>query len=282
MWVSFQKNWRTYLIEAFLLGAFMASACAFTILLEYKGSPVWQALRDSPFTRRIIGGLAMGLTAVVLIYSPWGKHSGAHMNPAVTLANLQMERISPANAGWYIVAQFIGGTASVLFFKWAMPALVASSSVNYAVTVPGVHGAAVAFLAEFVISSFLFFAVLWCSNSRFSRFTGCLAGTLVMLYIIFEAPLSGMSMNPARTFASGFSANFWTGWWIYFTAPVAGMSLAGYAYRKWYRQVHDGNCLSMKCHFSGDKHGCETYEVLGPTDLLEKLPRINEGPVSGS
>ncbi len=269
-----QSNWRTYLIEAGLLGAFMASACCFTIVLEYPDLPFYRDVE--PFQRRMIMGLAMGLTAVLLIYSPWGKRSGAHMNPAVTLANLLMERISWQNGIWYIVAQFMGGTAAVLLFKWLAPQLAGANTVNYAATVPGMAGVVVAFLAEFVISALLLLAVLWCSNSRFAKLTGWLAGCLVALYISFEAPLSGMSMNPARTFASAFSASLWTGWWIYFTAPVFGMLMVGYFYRKNYRHKHGGNCLTMKCHLSGNQHDCGTYEVLGPADLLEKTKATYE------
>ncbi len=268
---AFQNNWRSYLIEAWALGMFMLSACAFTILLEHPDSPVRQAL-PSGFFRRFLGGLAMGATAVTLIYSPWGKRSGAHMNPAVTLANLQMERISWQNAVGYILAQFIGGTLAVFLVKITAPRLLADATINYVATQPGAEGVATAFIAEFFISFCLLTAVLFCSNSRYSARTGWLAGTLVMLYITFEAPLSGMSMNPARTFASALPGNSWTGWWVYFTAPLTGMLLAGYIYRKNYRRTHQGNCLSMKCHFSGNKHNCDTYEVLGPIELLDNQP----------
>ena len=78
------RHWPEYLMEAALLGLFMISACAFTVLLEFPGSPVRQAVPD-PGIRRFLTGLAMGTTAIALIYSPWGKQSGAHFNPAMTL-----------------------------------------------------------------------------------------------------------------------------------------------------------------------------------------------------
>ena len=266
---ALKKNWPVYLIEAWALGTFMVSACFFTILLEHPGSPVHQAM-PSAFERRFFMGLAMGITAVLLIYSPWGKRSGAHMNPAVTLANLQMERISPVNAAWYIVAQFTGGAIGVYLFKWIVPQLIRETGVNYAVTIPGMEGLSLAFAAEFVMSFVLLWLVLLCSNSRFAGLTGWLAGFLLVVYITFEAPYSGMSINPARTVASALPANIWTGWWVYFLAPVAGMVLAGFIYRKSYRIAHGGNCLTMKCHLSGNKHNCTTYEILGPSDLLNK------------
>ena len=79
---SLRRHWPEYLFEGALLGVFMISACAFTALLEHPASSVRQAISNGDVRRALIG-LAMGLTAVVLIYSPWGQRSGAHMNPAV-------------------------------------------------------------------------------------------------------------------------------------------------------------------------------------------------------
>lgn len=266
---ALKENWRIYLIEGWALGMFMVSACFFTILLEHPGSPVRQQF-DSAFERRLLAGVAMGITAVLLIYSSWGKRSGAHMNPAVTLANLQMERISWQNAAWYIVAQFAGGALGVYLFKWLVPQFISEVGVNYAVTVPGMEGVAVAFVAEFFISFLMLFLVLICSNSKYADYTGWMVGLLLVVYITLEAPLSGMSINPARTVASALPAGVWTGGWVYFLAPIGGMVLAGYVYRKWYRQAHGGNCLTMKCHMSGNPHDCGTYEVLGPVELLSE------------
>jgi aquaporin Z len=89
---------------------------------------------------------------------------------------------------------------------------------------PGQWGPGTAFLAEFLISAVLMLMVLSVSSSpRFARFTGLTAGCLVALYITLESPLSGMSMNPARSFASAAPGMQWRHLWIYFTAPVAGM-----------------------------------------------------------
>jgi hypothetical protein len=102
----------------------------------------------------------------------------------------------------------------------------AHPSVNYVVTVPGPAGDLVAFVAEFIIAFFLMLAVLFISNMPgLARWTGGFAGCLVAIYITFEAPFSGMSMNPARTFGSAAVASFWAGLWIYFAAPVLAMSL---------------------------------------------------------
>ena len=212
------KHWPEYLMEAAGLGIFMIAACSFATLLG-------RIVADL-FLRRVLMGLAMGLTAIGLIYSPWGKQSGAHLNPSVTLAFLRLGKVRPWDALFYIVAQFVGGLAGVL-----VAAAVIGRSVNYATTLPGPHGAGVAFAAELMISFVLMSVVLRVTNTAdIARFTGVFAGALVATYITFEDPLSGMSMNPARTVGSALPAHTWTAFWIYFTAPPLGMLLAAEAY----------------------------------------------------
>jgi len=82
-----------YAIEATCLAVFMVSACLFASLLEYPGSPIHQVL-PNPTVRRVLMGFAMGLTAVCLIYSPFGKRSGAHMNPSTTLTFLRLGKVA--------------------------------------------------------------------------------------------------------------------------------------------------------------------------------------------
>jgi aquaporin Z len=225
------RHWPEYAMEALGLGLFMFSACAFTVLLEHPASFVRQEIGDA-FIRRALIGVAMGLTAVALIYSPLGKRSGAHLNPAVTLTFWRLGRIETGDAAFYVLFQFLGGTAGVLLFSACVGSiLIADASVNYAVTVPGPSGPSVAFLAETAIAAGLMFTVLVVSNRpALNRYTGLCAGVLVTLYIVFEAPLSGMSMNPARTFASALPAHTWTDVWIYFLAPLLGMLAAAELY----------------------------------------------------
>lgn len=218
-------------MEAGALAAFMISACAFGVLLEHPGSPIHQAI-ENPFIRNAIGGVAMGLTAIAIIYSPWGQQSGAHMNPALTLAFFSLGKIERWDALFYIASQFAGGVTGVFVADMLIGMPLRHSAVNYVVTVPGSPGVGVAFIAEAVISGILMTTVLIVSNSRtLSRFTGLFAGVLIATYIAVESPLSGMSMNPARTFGSAFLAGDWTAIWIYFTAPLLGMISAGQLYR---------------------------------------------------
>lgn len=229
---AIREHWPEYLIEAAGLCVFMISACAFATLLFHPASPVPSLIIDSTL-RRVLMGCAMGLTAISIIYSPLGKRSGAHINPSVTLTFFRLGKIEAWDALFYTLAQFAGGIVGVLLAASVLGKLIAHPSVNYVTTLPGPNGLIIAFLAEIVISFILMSVVLNISNTmRLNRYTGLFAGLLVATYISIEAPLSGMSMNPARTFGSALSAWDWTALWIYFTAPPMGMLLAAELYTR--------------------------------------------------
>jgi aquaporin Z len=246
--IALRAHWREYFIEAAALGIFMISACVLVVLLEHPASPIHQTLEDAALLRRAFIGLAMGLTAIGIICSPWGRRSGAHMNPAVTLTFLSLRKVDPWDALFYIFFQFAGGVAGVLLASVLIGPPLEHSAVNYILTAPGSAGPWAAFAAEFAISLLMMATILWFSNSAgLHRFTPLAAGTLVCLFITFEAPLSGMSMNPARSFGSAFSAGEWTALWIYFIAPTAAMLLASVIYR-FRRGAHRVFCAKLHHH----------------------------------
>jgi len=260
MTAALRAHWPEYLMEATGLGVFMISACAFGVLLFHPSSPVNQFIA-SEGARRVLMGVAMGATAVAIIFSPFGKRSGAHINPAVTLTFFRLGKIEPWDAAFYTLFQFIGGIVGVMVSALFLGSLVADKSVNYVVTVPGSGGPAVAFLAETTISFILMLVILTVSNTkRLGRWTGLFAGVLVATYISIEAPISGMSMNPARTFGSAVAAQLWTGVWIYFIAPPLGMLIAAEVYWRvksmragaWPKLHHynDTRCI-FRCNFQG-------------------------------
>jgi aquaporin Z len=234
---AFKNHWPEYLMEAAGLGLFMVSASVFTILLYHPGSPVLQVLPDE-FPRRVLEGAAMGLTAIAIIYSPWGKQSGAHLNPAVTLSFFRLGKVAPWDALFYVIAQFVGGVAGISLVVAVAGKLLAHPAVNYVATLPGSGGASMAFLGEAVISFILMAVVLAASNTpKLARFTGLFAGVCVAAFIVWESPYSGMSMNPARTFGSALLARIWDSLWIYFLAPPLGMLLAAFLYSALRRHV---------------------------------------------
>jgi aquaporin Z len=225
-------HWREAAIDGLLLGLFMLSAGLFGTLLFASGSPVAAIAGFPDAARAGLMGLAMGATAAALIYSPLGQRSGAHMNPAVTLAFLRLGKIERRDALAYWVAQPLGGLAGVVAATRLLGERFTSAPVRSVATVPGRWGEGAAFAAEAAMAFVLFSVVLGLSNHpRWRGFTGAAAATLVAVYIAVEAPVSGMSLNPARTFASALPSGIWTGFWIYLAAPVVGILGAAELYR---------------------------------------------------
>jgi aquaporin Z len=247
---SLRAHWPEYLIEAALLGAFMVSACLFGALYEFPQSTIHQAIGSS-FLRRLLMGVSMGLTAIAIIYSPWGKRSGAHINPSVTVTFFRLGKIKFWDAFFYLAAQFSGAILGVYLVAQFFGRQVSDPAVRYVVTTPGMQGAGVALVAEFVIAVGMMSIVLHFSNhDRLSGYTGAFVGLLVATYITLEAPFSGMSMNPARTMGSAVPAMIWDGLWIYLTAPPLGMLFAAEVYL-WRRGRQAVKCC--KLHHDNDK-----------------------------
>jgi aquaporin Z len=210
---------------------FMLSATGFTVLLEHPDSPARMLLVD-PLQRRALMGLAMGLTAAALIYSPLGHRSGAHMNPAVTLAWVRAGRMRIACAVGYVLAQFAGGIAGMAVASFFFSSQIADASVFWVITRPGEPGVLAAFAAEFAMTFVLLAVVLeLSSHTRWEKWTGISAAMLVAVYITFEAPISGMSINPARSLGPALFAGHFDGLWIYFIAPSLGALAAAEAHR---------------------------------------------------
>jgi len=219
-------HWREYLIEVAALSTFMVSAATMTVMLEHPQSPLRGVIAD-PMSRRMLMGIAMGLTAASIIYSPWGRRSGAHMNPAVTLTFFRLGKIDRRDAMAYVGAQFVGGVLGISLAAFALAGWISDPAVNYVATAPGAFGQAAAFAGEASISFLMMLVVLTASNERrVAPFTGVIVAMLIATFITLEAPLSGMSMNPARSLGPDVVGDMWRGLWIYFVAPPLGMLVA--------------------------------------------------------
>ena len=225
-----RHHWIEYGIESAGLGLFIVSALFFTALIEHPASPVRALVLDAAL-RRMLTGVAMGLTAAAITYSRWGQRSGAHLNPSVTICFLRLGRISPRDAAFYVLAQFAGAAVGLAIVSAFLRSTVSNPAVNYAATLPGPAGVWLAFGGEMAISFVMMGMILVVSNTqRLARYTGAIAACLIALYITVEAPLSGMSMNPARSFAPAVAAGATGSLWIYFVAPPAGMLVAAELY----------------------------------------------------
>jgi aquaporin Z len=225
-------HWREYLMEGTELGSLTLSTCIVGTLLYSTDSPL-NYLELSRGFRSVLMGTAIAVTTFLIIRSPFGRRSGAHFNPAVTLAFLWLRRVHRWDALCYVVAHFVGAVLGVAVAHEILGVHLSSAPVRYLVTTPGTYGKLTAFIAEFVLSGLLMGIVLYASNHRFLvRFSPILVALLTVSYFAFCSSISGFSVNPARTFSSALFAWVWQGIWIYFSAPCLGMLTSAAIYIK--------------------------------------------------
>jgi aquaporin Z len=232
---NLKVHWQTYLMELFGLAGFVLAAGLLTIFLEHPDLPVMKSsLKDHPLLRRIPLGIILGIYIAVVVLL-FGKKSGAHINPSVTWTFYRLGKISFTNALFYTIAQFAGAIGAAQLLKYASGDLFSHPLINYGVTEPKPpYESITAFIAEFIISAILMLVVLMASSSkRLEKYVALMSGVLIAVYLIIEIPFSGMSLNPARSFAGAFAANKWEHLWIYFVAPTLAMLAAGEVFIRW-------------------------------------------------
>ncbi len=236
MFEIFKKHWQAYLMEAAGLAGFVLGAGSLAVFLEHPDFPAMQSSlggEENAIWRRVPLGLLMG-AYIALVVRLFGEKSGAHINPATTCAFFRLGKINFSNSVLYTLAQFAGAITAALFLKIALGDWFAHPLINFGVTKPmPPHDSMSAFVAEFIISFVLMFVVLIViSSKRLEKYAAIVTGVLIALYLIFELPFSGMSLNPARSFAASLAANKWEHLWIYFVAPPLAMLLAAEIYAR--------------------------------------------------
>jgi aquaporin NIP len=171
--------------------------------------------------------LVFGLIIMVMVYAT-GHLSGAHINPAVTVAFTLSRHFPARDAVAYVSAQLIGATAAALVLLAVWP----DQPGNLGATVPSV-GVGSAFVYELVLTAFLMFVIMAVATD--TRAVGAAAaiaiGGTVGLDALFGGPVTGASMNPARSFGPALVAGEWSDFWVYVAGPLAGAALGAFAYQ---------------------------------------------------
>lgn len=169
-------------------------------------------------------GITFGLIVTVMIYA-FGSISGAHINPAVTIAFAFTDRFDRGRLLGYILAQLAGaflasGVLRVLFID----------NENLGATLP--FGSwQQSFILEIILTYFLMLVILFVSqNKSTSQYTAIAVGATVMLEAIFAGPITGASMNPARSLAPAIVSGNSSVLWIYIVAPIVGAVLASFTW----------------------------------------------------
>jgi aquaporin Z len=231
-------HWPEYGAE-FLGTAFLVLFGLSAVVFDFgKGLPLPALLPDASLRRLITGLLFAGSGSLVAI-SPFGKLSGAHINPSVSLAFWAQGKMHHHDIIGYIVSQLLGAICgeALLVLVWGKYA----QSVTYGMTLPGrAFPLWLVFLAEMTLTMVLVLTIFICvSSKRFMRWTPFVTWLLVATMVWLEAPISGTSLNPARSIAPALFARMWIDQWLYWIAPPLGALLAVGLYRLIVRGEHD-------------------------------------------
>jgi MIP family channel proteins len=175
--------------------------------------------------------LAHGLALAVLV-SALGAVSGAHFNPAVTLAVFLSGRITAAHAGMYVVVQLAAGAAAALALRAVYPELawgpvnIGTPAVHPEITIPA------AIAIEAILTLLLVLAVFGTAiDTRAPKLGGLAIGLAVTADILMGGPLTGAAMNPARWFGPAVVSGSFDNWYVWWVGPFIGAAVAAFIYR---------------------------------------------------
>ena len=230
-------------------------------------SPVvrWVPSED---VRRLITGTVFAGGATLIVYSPIGKTSGGHLNPAVTLAMRRMGKMTPRGAAGYVAAQLAGALAGAAVVRVAWGSL--ADDVRVGATRPGIGGWPWSVVAEVAFTFVLVGLILrFVDRPALMRFTPLAAGSLVATLVFVAAPVSGTSLNPARSLGPAVVAGLLDDLWIYVLAPVTGALLAVAVYRRKRRGVRCGKLVH------DDRYECRFLDCRY-TPPSRRLPSMQE------
>lgn len=230
-----RSPWGLYVSELIGTAMLVLVGLSLVIFMFGNGTPMARLLPSEPL-RRLITGFLFGCTGALIALSPVGKVSGAHINPAVSLGFNLMGKLDAQIAFGYIVAQLVGGLlGSLPLLTWGRM----GKSVAFGATAPGPGYSTLTALLGEVITTFVMVALLCMFlGFRESRpFTPAIFPPLYAVMVWLEAPVSGTSTNPARSFGPSVVSGVWQGWWIYWVGPIVGMLVAIIACSRFARRI---------------------------------------------
>jgi aquaporin Z len=193
------------------------------------GSPVVRHIASAP-GRRLITGTIFAGAGTLIVLSPLGRRSGGHLNPAVSLAFHRLGKMRNRDLLGYVVAQLLGGLTGALVarFAWGRRAL----STHLGATQPGAAGLVIAIVAELGLTFALMTLILeFVDHERLMRYTAYAVWVFVAFLVMVEAPISGTSLNPARSLGPAVVAPLYHDLWLYLIVPPLGAVAAAMLFR---------------------------------------------------
>lgn len=210
--------WQVFASELVGTALLVWVGLSLVILISGEGSPIKSVLPSEGW-RRLVTGFLFGTTGALIVLSPVGMRSGAHINPVVTLAFRLMGKVDLRTTLGYLIAQLSGAILGALpLFAWGSMA----KSVAFGATLPGPGFTLSTVLLGEVITTFMMVALLcvFLGFRKLRPFTPAIFPPLYAIMVWAEAPISGTSTNPARSLGPAIVSGQWEGWWIYWVGPL--------------------------------------------------------------
>jgi len=244
---SWQIPWRLLLSELVGTAVLLLGGLSIVIFMFGAGSPMEQIL-PSVKIRQMITGFMFGCVGTLITLSNVGKESGAHINPAVTLAFWMFQKLDTRTAAGYAIAQLVGAAVGcVPLLAWG----AMGRSVAFGATTPGKGYTIETVLMGEVVTTFALVAALcvFIGFRRLRSFTPFMIPFLYAVMVPLEASISGTSTNPARTIGPALISGQWEGWWIYWAGPLTGTLMAVLVFSSLARRIE----VAKLYHFESDR-----------------------------
>jgi aquaporin Z len=213
---------KLYLSEFIGTALLLGIGLSFVIFNWGQGTIMDRWIPDAGM-RRLITGFLFGTTGCLITLSPVGKISGAHINPAVSLAFWMCGKMKDHALVGYVISQMLGAAVGCLpLLLWGKQ----GESVAYGNTFPGQAGIIAAFVGEAATTACLITLLyVFVSSNKLRNYTPFTIPFLYSFMVWAEGPYSGCSTNPARSFGPAVISGIYTDYWLYWLAPVTGVLL---------------------------------------------------------
>lgn len=238
-----------FLSEMFGTGLLLLIGLSLVILMFGSGSPM-VTLIPGEGLRQVITGFLFGSTGALISLSSISKASGAHFNPAVTMAFWLFRKIESRTALVYILGQLTGAVIGTLpLLLWGQ----LGNSISFGATIPGEGYAMNIVLLGEVITTFTMISLLivFIGFRQIRAFTPALFPLLYAIMVPLESAISGTSTNPARSFGPAVISGQWNGWWIYWIGPLIGAMVASLACSRLAKRITEAKLYHFDGHHPG-------------------------------